>query len=476
MSSLKSLAKGSLILLVSNIVLKAINFLLLPLYTSYLTPSDYGIVDLAITACSLFISIFSLCLDTGFFTFFYDEGSEKHKKEIFNSTFFTTILVAIIPIIGIIFSKPIARILFKSDQSTVVILMLVTISFTIIGLIPIAQIKINNQMYIFGGINVIIGLTSIILNVVMVVILKVGYISLIITNMLVAIIQLLCYIFLVRKNISIKHFNLTKIKGVLQYTLPLIPATISTWILDLSDRYFINSYYSSFEVGLYGVANKIVIILIVLLGAFQTAYPSFVFSNANNEEEDSREKFRVVLNTFMCIFLTLGVSISIFSKEIITIMTNSDYLEAYKMVPFLIYSQIIYGVAFVVGAGMSIAKKSKISMKISWLAASINIGLNILFIPTVGAKAAAITTMVSFFVVAILNYIYSQKCYRINYDFKKAISVFIVTFTLAIISINFNFGTKIIMLVISYILICIVYKKVVLSGYYFVKEKIKEIL
>lgn len=65
MITAKSLVKGSLIIVISNIVLKAMSFLLLPLYTIYLTPNDYGIVDIANTFISLFVGLSCLCLDTG---------------------------------------------------------------------------------------------------------------------------------------------------------------------------------------------------------------------------------------------------------------------------------------------------------------------------------------------------------------------------------------------------------------------------
>lgn len=472
MASLKSLAKGSFILLISNIVLKAINFLLLPLYTSYLSPSDYGIVDLALTAISLCVSLFSLCLDTGFFTFFYDKDTDEYKKQVFNTTFFTTLIISFIPMLGIFFAKNLSFLLFKDNYSNIIVLMIISICSTLLTLIPIAQIKIENKMSVFGIINIVIGICSVGLNILMVTKLKLGYLALIITNVTVAIIQFISYIIIVRKKISIKYFNKDLIRDILIYTLPLIPATISSWILDLSDRYFINNYYTTYEVGLYGVANKIVIMLTVFLGAFQTAYPSFVFSNAKSNDAKSKDRFKDVLNIFIMIFLVIGITISIFSKEIIMIMTTEEYYIAYKMVPYLIFAQIAYGIAFLVGAGMSIAKKSKYSMMISWLAAIVNIGLNAILIPRYGSIFAAITTLISFILVAIFNYKVSQRFYKCNYQFIKGISMFLFMLVFSLILLETTLGIKIFSILVLYIFIIFMYKDNLIPIIKIVKEKI----
>lgn len=472
MASLKSLAKGSFILLISNIVLKAINFILLPLYTKFLSPADYGIVDLGLTASSLFIALFSLCLDSGFFTFFYDKDTDKYRKQVFNSTFFMTAIVAFIPVIGLLFAKDISMLLYGRDETTVISLILISISSSLLTLIPVAQIKIENKMNIFGVINVLIGLTSTVTNIYLVTILKLGYISLVLTNTLVALIQFLSYFFLIRKNVSIKHFKPQVLKKILIYTVPLIPVTISGWILDLSDRYFINTYYSSFDTGLYAVANKIVIMITVFLGAFQTAYPSFVFSNANAEDGKEKDRFVQVFDIFMLLFLVVAVTISVFSKQIIVIMTTPDYFNAYKMVPFLVFGQVAFGMSFVVGAGISIMKKSRYSMRISWIAAIINIVLNYIFIPKYGAIVAAITTAISFVVLASLNYYYAQKVYKCNYKFKRAMIMFGITIALSVSLIDVKFLYKIFLIIPIYGVIIFVYRESLYPVIDMVKSKI----
>lgn len=411
----------------------------------------------------------------GFLYFFYDKESKTYEKKVFNSTFWILVGTSLIPIFIILFSKQLAGILFKdSNKNKVIILSLFTISSSILTVIPNARIRIVNKMKIFAIINVGTSLISIILNILFIVKFRLGYYSLIITILINNLIQMISYFYIVRDEISIKYFDRKLIKHILKYTIPLIPATVSSWVIDLSDRYIINHFFSSSEVGIYAIANKIVIILTVFSSAFMTSYPSFVFSNA--KQKDAKDKFGKILNYYFLIFCILSIIITVFSKEIVMLMSQRTYWMSYKMVGFLTFGNFAFGMAFLVGSGMSIAKKSTYSMMISWISAIVNIILNMILIPKYGAVIAAITTMISYLIVFVLNYYFSQKFYHCNYNIITILIMYFVIFILCSLTMTKALVIKLPMATMIILFLCLIFKNESNNIIKFIRNTMKNFL
>lgn len=469
MVNAKSLIKGSLVLVISNIVLKAMGFLLLPLYTTYLTPADYGILDMANTFISLLTGFGTLCLDTGFYTFYYDEKSEDYRREVLNSTFCIHIIVSIIPIVMILFSKSISFMLYKStDKSLIVSIALMVISTTMFTVIPSAKIRIDNKMKTFAKINISISLIAIVLNILFVVKFKMGFYSLITTSLITNGIQILIYFSILKKEINIKLFNYSLSKKILRYTLPLIPGSIAYWIVTLSDRYLIGHFYSQSDIGIYAIANKLVIMLTIFTGAFITSWPSFLFSN--KDEENSKDKYKIALNYFFFIFSCLALIISVFSKEIVILMSDEKYWSAYKMVSYLIFGELAMSMAYISGAGLNIAKRSTLAMIVSWIIAILNIVLNFIFMPKYGPMVAAITTMICYFLAFYLNYLFAQKVYPINFDMKRIISIYFILLIISNLVVDYKLLIKIPITIMVLFGLCLVYK----NEFYYILEMVKK--
>jgi O-antigen/teichoic acid export membrane protein len=135
----------------------------------------------------------------------------------------------------------------------------------------------------------------------------------------------------------------------------------------------------------------------------------------------------------------MGLGISIFSKEVIKIFAlNPSFWPAYKIVPIVTASYIFFGMRIIASLGMFLTKKTKYVANTTIVAAVLNILLNILLIPKFGMITAAYTTLISFVILYLLSYYYSNKCYEIPFENSKILKLFVLGTAFYFIATIFN--------------------------------------
>ncbi|MEG2361738.1 MAG: oligosaccharide flippase family protein, partial [Christensenella sp.] len=222
--SVGSLIKGSAALLISNISLKAISFFLLPLYTSYLTTTDYGIIDMILNFTSLLYVVLTLCLDSAFCAFYFDKKTPLYQSKIFNTQYLVFVLTGLAATIGIIFSKQISFVLLGTDiYYQAVGIALLSTSANLWLYTFVLNMRMHNQYTKIAIISLVTSVLQIVANIIMVVVLKLGFYSMIVSALLNNVLQLTVYWFFNTEKIRVKSFDKKLLKSMMKYALPLLP-------------------------------------------------------------------------------------------------------------------------------------------------------------------------------------------------------------------------------------------------------------
>ena len=200
--------KGSIILIIANLVIKAINFFLLPLYTKYLSPAELGISDSITNITAILLPILMLGMDSAFSAFYFDIRTEEHKRNVFNTTLAFLLVAGIIPFIIAIFSKGISLWLFNSEKNYLLVaISLISISFNLWYTPYALHARMENRMVLFAGVNISASLLMIITNVFFVSVMQLGAFSLIISSAIVQLYQLVVYLKLIPENFNMDCNN-----------------------------------------------------------------------------------------------------------------------------------------------------------------------------------------------------------------------------------------------------------------------------
>lgn len=467
MNKKKQLAKNTIIIFFGRVCTQLISFFLLPLYTSYLATKEYGTVDLIQTYVTLLVPIITLELEMSIFRFLID--SRKNEKEtnklISNNFFILGISLSIFSILYIIVSS------------------FVTIPYRWLILVDIIVCVLSgNFLQVARGFGktldyaiscILTGLTTVISNIILICFVHMQAEGMIIS---MALANFICslYLFIRLKlysKINFKIVDFKQIKEMYKYSLPLIPNSISWWIINVSDRSIISIVLGASANGLYAISNKFPTIISSLTGVFNLSWSESAALHINSSDRD--EFFSDITNTILRLFMALGVGMLACMPFVFPILIDVKYNDAYNYIPFLVLGTV-FNVAICLYSQVYLAKKlSKQVASTAIVGAIINILINVIFIKQIGLYAAAISTMISYFVMMVYRHFDLKKYVNIKIEKKLIIeSIIIYTFTLLI-----YYQKSIILHVICLLIVCIyafiTNKDFLKSSYLTVVKKIK---
>lgn len=425
MNQKKQLFKNTIIIAIGKLSTQIISFLLLPLYTSKLNPEEYGIYDFLVTLSTFLLPIITMLMEESMFRFLIDAEDLKNKKRVITVTVsYTLIGTAIFSIIaGIIMG------IIKYEYAIIFILFI--ISNVLIGLSN-ALARGTGKIKIYSFSNFILGAATIILNILFIVTFKLGVNGLLwsntIANTLTAIIVFMKLH--LSQFVSKKDFKLKTLKEMLKYSIPLVPNNLSWIIISLSDRLMLTGMIGAEANGIYSIANKFPNIIYTFYGFFSTAWKE---SAAKILKEDNKSKYYNSIYKDIKFFLkAIVLGLIAVMPFAFSIFIDDSYKEAYIYIPILVLSIYYTNMSNFYGGIFTAFKNTKIMGSTTVLAAIINIGINIIFIPKFGIYATVFSTLISNVIVfayrryKLREYIKLKE--KFNYVFWILLVITIITY------------------------------------------------
>ena len=445
MSKKKELAKNTIIIFVGKLCTQLISFFLLPLYTGYLTKSQYGTVDLIQTYVRLLVPLITIELEMGVFRFLIDtRNKDKSTREVMTNNF--TILFISLFLFSIIYFIVIC--FFKIDYCFLILFDVIICTIT------------GNLLQVTRGFGktvdyaiacIITGAMTVILNIVLIVFggLRVSgmVISMAVANGLGALylfIKLKMYKYFDRKLID---FNL--VKNMIKYSAPLVPNSLSWWIVSVSDRSIISLVLGAASNGIYAVSNKFPTLLSSIFSIFNMSWCESATLHIDSSDRD--EFFSDICNMVVKLFSSLGVGLIACMPFVFPILIDSSYNESFVYIPIL-----ALGVTFNVGVSLysSIYIAKKLTKKVaatSIMGAVINIVVNVVLVKFIGLYAAALSTMISYFVMMVYRHFDLKKYLNIKYEK----GIFLKTILIFTFSIFMYYQHNLILDIINLLVVCV---------------------
>lgn len=466
MNKKKQLAKNTIIIFMGKVCTQLISFFLLPLYTGYLTTSEYGTVDLITTYITLLVPIITLELEMSVFRYLVDSREKKNetKKLISNNFIILGTGLSIFILLYLIITC------FYKLQYRWLILIDIIVCTISGNLLQVARGLGKTVDYSISCI--LTGLTTILSNIVLIVFFKRGADGMI-TSMALA--NGICSLYLfvrlkLYKQINFKLFDKSLVKDMNKYSIPLIPNGVSWWIINASDRTIISFILGSAANGLYAVSNKFPVILSSLLGVFNLSWSESAALHINEADRD--EFFSDICNTVVKLFTALGVGMIACLPIVFPILINIKYDEAFYYIPILVLGAI-FNVVICLYSAIYIAKKmtTKVATT-SVIGAIINIVINLVLIKYIGLYAASLSTAISYFIMMMHRHIDLKKYMNIKYDDGLILKTILIYTFAIILYYQRNIFLDIINLIVVVIYCAVLNKKLLLGTYNGIKKKL----
>ena len=459
MLNAKKLIQFSTLYSIGNIAQSVISFFLLPIYALYLTPSDFGVVSLVTITTSLITILINSPTSNALSRFYYKSNFKKDKlKLVFLLFIFTLIQSVFFGTIFFIISKQICILILGEIKY----LSLIKVYGVVIFLNPIANyfltlLRISEKPLYFVLTNILSALT-VFFSVIYLLKHNYGVYGIAIGTVINSSFIIIAIIPVYLKS-SKKSFNLKLLKKPLSFSYPLILSDYSQILFESGDRYLLNILLSLKEVGIYDIGYK-------LTGAFNFLISKPISQSIEPmilKNEKNPNEIRTFLKKYATYYFLVGMFLallaSLFSKEIISLVmhNNTDYLEAWKIIPILLFANVIHGLGYFLGWGIIIREKSLLFSKIMIVSLLLNFALNIILIPHFGIIGAALGTLLSYIIWSILKMYYSAKYYELYFEIKRLIVIIFLSIFLYLVGAYFSRNDNYILNIISKIIVCSIY-------------------
>jgi len=420
---IKRLGKETVIYGIGTIVSRYLNFLLVPFYSNVLSLKEYGILTNIYSYIALFYVIYYCGLDAAYMK--YASSKELgNEKQAFSAAHFMVYFLAILfSFVFFLFRNFLARqFLLDEHQARIIYYVMGILFFDSISVIPFASLRFHSRplkFAVFKALNVIFNLT---LNILLVWRFKLGIEGVFLAGLGASFLTWLILLPDILRQLAARlHRKLWT--SLLKFGLPFVPTRFSLAIMQVIDRPILLALAGVTTAGIYEANYKLGTSLLVLVSIFQLAWQPFVLKNA--DRPDAKILFGKVFTLLLMVGSTLLLILSLFMENLAKMslfgihLLGQNYWRGLEIVPLILCASLFYAFFFNFSAGLWIEKKTHILPFLTGTGAAVNIFLNLLLIPKYEILGAAWATLVSYMLMDIGAIYFSQRVYRIQYEYKK---------------------------------------------------------
>ncbi|MCM1132935.1 MAG: oligosaccharide flippase family protein [Ruminococcus flavefaciens] len=462
----KNFAKSTFILAFGTFLPKFASFITLPIYTGYLTKEEYGTYDLITILCTLLLPIATLQIQSAVFRFLIDNRDKNEEKKAIITTLFAFVVPVSVVVLTVLFF-----VLYKLD--ILLRLLIVVYYFADILLVVTRQVArgmSKNHMYSVSAV------INSFLNMGLVVLFLMGFksgLNGLVASLTIATTVSFLYIFIALKTwryIDVKTLNKQLFKEIISYAWPMVPNSISLWIMRLSDRLIISAVMGTAANAVYAVANKIPTLLQLAQNTFSMAWQES--ASLTVKDSDAEKYYSDMFKTLYRVMAGFTALLLGFQPIIFKILIKGEYEESYIHISILTMGLFFSNIATYLG-GIYVANMRTKSIGVTTvIAAVLNFLINIVFINFIGIFAASLSTAISYFFLMMYRLIDIQKFQKIKYPLKEMVIVTLILIAMCVACTFRNMPVYIINLVVGSVIFGILNKNLAVSTVKAVKNKI----
>jgi len=415
---IKRLAKHSAIYGLGGLIQRILAILLLPLYTRYLSPSDYGAIEALVALSAVILALLRAAISNSFFRFYFDADDERRRLLVVRTSFWFTMGAATVALAaGLVFAEPISRALFATGEHAD----LVRAAFVglwasmnydqLTALFRVEERSVSYSLASLANVLLTIGIT-----ILLVVVLDKGPLGVLVGNFS-GTLAVYSVLLLYRRAQLGLQFDRTLFRTMTAFGMPFVPSVIALSAIDFSDRFFLVKFRDQHELGLYAIGVRISAALLFLLTAFRTAWPAFAFSIRDDGE--ARRVFAFVLTYVVFAASWAALALGLGSPWLVRLLTTPDFYEGSRAVAPLAFAAVAFGAFAVVLVSIGRARRTRSNWLLTGSAALVNLVLNLVLIPPYGLFGAAVSTLAAYVAMFAGMVWKAQRVFPVPYQWRR---------------------------------------------------------
>ena len=417
-AQLGRLGRHSLVYGIGGLVSRIVAVLLLPVYTHYLTPADYGKIETLIALTTVLGIILRAGISSAFFRFYFDAEDADARRTVLRTSFWFTMGAGTLGLVLLlIFAQPVSDFLFGTTSAANLVraagvALWATVNYEqMTSLFRVEERSVAFVCASLANVFLTIGITLL-----LVVGLEKGALGVIVGNFSGTLIVYLALLGYRREQLGLQ-FDRQLLREMNHFGLPLVPTALFLWITNFSDRFFLVKLADVSEAGLYSVGVRVASAMVLLLTAFRMAWPAFAYSI--RDEREARLTYAYVL-TYLTVITTWGaLALTLLAPWLVDLLAAPQFSDSASVVGPLAFATVSYAAYIVIAIGVGRARRTQFNWVVTGAAAVVNVALNFALIPTYGMMGAAIATVAAYTTMAVGMAWWSQKIYPVPYQWRR---------------------------------------------------------
>lgn len=409
MNKFRKLATNSAVFAIANLGSNLISFIFVRFYTELLTTSEYGTVDLIVTTSSLLIPLLTVAIVEAVFRFGIDESD---KKSVITNGIF------VVAVGNVLFALIAPFLLGFSSFSQYVFWLSLLILTNSVENVCAQFVRGVGKVKVFAISGIVKTISLVAFNILFLLVFRLhieGYLL----SLILSEVSVLVYLVVATKLWKYLQLKLNKqlLKSMVLYSLPLVPSSLSWWLMNASDKYMILYFVGVSANGLYTVAHKIPTVINLCNTLFMQAWQ--ISAVEESKSEDKNDFYTTVFVTMATVLLLAASSLLIILKPIMRILVAEEYGAVWKLSPFLVLAMVFSAFSSFLGTNYNAMKKTTGALKTTLVGAVFNIVCNYFLIQAYGVNGAAFATMSSFIVMWVYRALDTREFVRIKYPYVR---------------------------------------------------------
>ncbi len=431
MPNLRSLAKDTAIYGLSSIIGRFLNYLLVPLYTAKLSAESggYGVITNIYAYTALVLVILTYGMETTFFRFANKEGEDPQRV-------YSTVLVSIgstsLLFVALVFAflAPLSAVMGYGDHPSYVAVMAVTVALDAFQCIPFAYLRYKKRPVKFATLKLLFIVMNIALNLFFFLAMPaitgratdVGFAFY--ANVACTAIVMFCF----RRELTgfPLVFDRRLMRRMLSYAWPVLVLGIAGILSQTADKilfpYIYHATDAHEQLGIYGAASKIAMVMAMITQAFRYAYEPFVFGKAR--DDDSRATYARAMKYFVAFTLLAFLAVMAY-LDVLRHIIGRDYWSGLRVVPVVMAAEIMMGIYFNLSFWYKLTDRTIWGAWLSGAGCVVLIAVNVAFVPRYGYIACAWAGVAGYATSMLLSYFLGRRYYPIAYPLRR-IALYIV--------------------------------------------------
>jgi O-antigen/teichoic acid export membrane protein len=418
---LKRLAKHSAIYGAGGVISRILAVFLLPLYTRYLDPSDYGAIETLLALSIVLITVLRFGITNAFFRFYFDSPEPARRLTVVRTSFWFTMAMATLGLVaGLALAEPLSVGFFgHGGEADLVRAAFVGIwaQMNYEQLTALFRVEERSSAFVAASVaNIVLTVAA---TVVLVVFLDYGALGVIVGNFTGTLVVWTVLLAYRREQLGLE-LDRPLLSAMNRFGVPFVPASLALWVTNFSDRFFLVKLAGTAETGLYSIGVRIAAVLTLLLTAVRMAWPAFAYSI--DDDREAARTYGRVLTYFVFICAWVALALGLLAPWLVRLLTTPAFYEGARVVPLLAFSLTLFAIYIVTTVSVGRMKRTQFNWVVAAAAALVNVALNVALIPRYGMTGAAVATLAAYATLAVGMTWRAQRIFPIDLELRRIAS------------------------------------------------------